>query len=194
LPRALQQVDGGSGYAQDAPECFWALPAPHGSYLVDHLRITWANGVAERLTGLPTPTAPTLNERLTIHYPAGISYYGAVAVATVPLSRSSTTDEFPPAQVGAANFAFAASGLSDGSLAVLAVGFTPVSVPTPFGLLLVDPVLMLVAIATDGVAKWPLPLPADPAAAGATIYCQCFAWDSAGAVRSSAGLSAVIQP
>jgi hypothetical protein len=194
LPRPLQQVDGGSGYAQDAPECFWALPAPHGSLGVDGMQITWANGVAERLNGLPTPSAAALHERLTIHYPAGIATYGALAVASVPLSRSSTTDEFPPAQVGAANFAYAASTLTDGSLALLAVGVTPVSVPTPFGMLLVDPLLVLVAIATDGTAKWPLPLPADPAVAGLTLYSQCFVWDPAGAVRSSPGLSAVIQP
>jgi hypothetical protein len=61
-------------------------------------------------------------------------------------------------------------------------------------MLLVDPLLVLVAIATDGTAKWPLPLPADPAVAGLTLYSQCFAWDPAGAVRSSPGLSAVIQP
>ncbi|HEX5050733.1 MAG TPA: CRTAC1 family protein [Planctomycetota bacterium] len=191
--RALQQIDGGSGYAQDAPECFWAVS---GVATIDSLPITWANGRRERLAGVPTPTASARDERVTIHFPAGIGTYGTAAIATgtVNLSRSSTTDDFPPARVGASNFALAASGLADGSLGLLAVGLTPISVPTPFGTLLVDPLLTLATLAVDGTAKWPLPLPADPAAAGATIYCQCFVWDSTGAVRSSLGLSAVVQP
>ncbi|MFY9340991.1 MAG: VCBS repeat-containing protein [Planctomycetota bacterium] len=192
--RALQQIDGGSGYAQDAPECFWAVPAPYDTPILDRLQVTWANGRSEQLAGLPAPSAATPNQRLVVHYPAGISSYGALAVTSVPLNRSSTNNEFPTAQVGAANFALAASGVPDGAVGILAVGFAPTSVPTPFGTLLVDPVLTLVALAVDGIVKWPLPLPASPAAAGAVIYAQCFVFEPSGAVRTSPGLAAVVQP
>lgn len=192
--RALQQVDGGSGYAQDAPSCFWALPGPLGSVFCDRLQITWANGRAENLVGLPTPDAATPQARLVVDYPAGISSYGALALTSVELSRSSTTNEFPPAQVGAANFALAAGGLADGSLGMLAVGLAPISVPTPFGVLLVDPVLTLPALASRGVAKWGVPLPSAPAIAGMVLFAQCFVFDGTGAVRSSQGLAAVVQP
>jgi hypothetical protein len=194
--RSLQQVDGGSGYAQDAPECFWSLPVPRPGHpiAVGGLDITWANGRSERLMGLPTPGGAAPHGRLSVHYPAGIAHYGAMTVAAARLMRSSTGTDFTPAQVGAASFALASADVPDGSFGLLVVGLAPTSAPTPFGTLLVDPLLTLGAVAAAGTVRWPLPIPADMSWAGATLYAQCFVVEPAGPIRSSPGMSMVVQP
>jgi hypothetical protein len=195
--RALQQVDGGSGYSQDAPECFWSIPPAAragGATPIHDLRIIWADGRPETLMTLPAPTAAAPHARATVHYPAGISFYGPVSLPSVRLVRSSTGTEFTPAQAGAPEFALAAPELADGTLGLLVVGFAPASIPTPFGTLLVDPLATLGAFAPAGVAKWALPIPADPSWVGATLHMQCFVVEPTGAVRSSPGMAAVIQP
>ncbi len=194
--RAMQQVDGGSGYSQDAPECFWSIPTARsgGPAVLDSLDITWADGRFEELMAMPAPTVAAPNQRLQVHYPAGIETYGTVAPTGVRLVRSSTGIEFTPAQAGAPEFALATPELADGSLGLLVIGFARASTATPVGTLLVDPVVVQSALGSGGAARWPLPIPADPSWVGATLHMQSFVMEPAGTVRISQGLSATIQP
>lgn len=108
-------------------------------------------------------------------------------------------------RIGNAGFALTCSNLLGGAPGLFLFSPTQARIPLPGGELLVDPdatlsvfrvALGVPGVAGGGVAPLPLPVPADPALAGARLYVQAAFFDSAAALglSASAGLRITIQP
>lgn len=130
----------------------------------------------------------------------GVHELGAPSLAAVAASGAACAGssgapllEMPgQPRAGNPHFAVRVVSLLPGTVALLGAGNSTAAIPLGGGCTLhVDPSLLLVATTADhaGVARFALPLPAQPALHGATFHCQGAAFDPQGALANVAVFS-----